>query len=295
MNLNGDDVGAGHEITRRNGRAVVGDRFVIHQRIARGEGEVIDPAARHVAAENFGAVEMHHRPVIAQHAHIQRGEGRIIRHHQGAAEIRRDVFRTDVPTKTHDRALVAVAVAELRRAVAPPAVIEPERRPPAALVAAVVEILPDRTGGDERDVRGEARDDRDADRRAGAARAAVVRGNGREAVAAGQRVRPGDAERADRVGRELRGVRDILNLGDGPVRIGGVHREVDWRTRDKDRTGRRARQRDDGREVRRVRRIKLRARNEFLGHAWSGPEQAGRRAAAVLVVLNADVVEHAGL
>ena len=217
VNLGGDDVHAldeqrGIHVRGQGGRAVVG-------RGHRRERAVKNRSRRQVVAEDFRAVQIHDDAVIATHAQAQADERRGVRDADGATEIGGRVFRRRVGAEADQRGLVAVAVAELRRAVAPRQVAV-RGDPGRAEIDSLIEVTPDRAGGDQRDRRAAVIEHADIDHAAGRARVLVVRGHGVERVRAEGRERPGETPRGRHgVLAELHAVREELDLAHAAVRV----------------------------------------------------------------------------
>ena len=110
-----------------------------------GEGQVSDRAGRHVAAEDFHAVEIHDRAIVADEAEDEVGEGGRVGGDEGLAEVGGDVFVRGVGAVAHFGDFVAVSETELRRAAGPAIIVVFDGAPGVALIRAVVELLPDGT------------------------------------------------------------------------------------------------------------------------------------------------------
>src|SRR6185503_13341509 len=148
VDFNGDDVGAVDQQVRTDIRRVERRRFVRPGGDGARVGGVSYRARRHVAAEDLDAVQIDNRTVVAQHAQAQAGECSPVGHGKRAAKVRRD--KTIRGRAAVDNGgLIAVAKTKLRQAERPSSVVESPRAPGSALIRAIIEVLPFRTGGDE--------------------------------------------------------------------------------------------------------------------------------------------------
>ena len=149
MNFHGQDIRAGDEPRGRH--AVRVERaFIRAANCDGGRRSVRHRARRHVRAMNLRTVQIDHDAVVPQHLEGEVLVKRSVGDGEGPAKVGGDVFVRRVWPEADHRRLVAIAVAELARAVGPRAVVEAGRNPVRALVRAVVEVAPDRAGGDER-------------------------------------------------------------------------------------------------------------------------------------------------
>src|SRR5262249_41249078 len=99
--------------------------------------------------ENFGAIKIDYAAVVAQQAQGETAQYCRIGKHERVPEIVGRILGVFVRPEIEHRFLIAVAVAELRLAGIPTTIVEGAASPGGALVAAVVEVFPDRAGRHE--------------------------------------------------------------------------------------------------------------------------------------------------
>ena len=107
-----------------------------------GQGVEVNLAFGHAAARHLLPVEINHGSVVPLHFDGQLIELQGIVDVEGVAEVGGDVLIGGVGPVSDHGGLIAVAIAELRRAGSPTTVVEACCGPGRALIGAVVEILP---------------------------------------------------------------------------------------------------------------------------------------------------------
>ena len=155
MDFDRDDVGAVDQQRRADAGGIEG-RLV---RPADGRGRQrrrSDRSRRHVVAIDLGAVEIDDGAVVADEAQIQSRHHGLIGDRETLAEIGSNELVVRIGPKGDDGGFVAVAVAQFGGAALPGGIIKSSGAPGGALVGAVVEIFPNRAGGDVSGRRGRA-------------------------------------------------------------------------------------------------------------------------------------------
>ena len=139
MDLHGDDVRPRYQAGRLEFVLEVLARF----HCGRCAGGVENRPRRHVGAEHLGAVDVHDGAVVPQDGEREPGDVRRVVDGQRVPKVVGDVATCD------DRCFVAIAEPELRGPGIPARVVEIGFAPSGSLVAAVVQVVPIGTSGDQ--------------------------------------------------------------------------------------------------------------------------------------------------
>ena len=116
-----------------------------------GRGLEGQGTCRHVATEDFVAVQVHDSAVVAEQAEGQRLESRRVGYCEVVAEVCGDVLLEFVRPEVDKRRFVAIPVTELGLARQPARIIKVESSPRRPLIRPIVQELPRGTGQYQRD------------------------------------------------------------------------------------------------------------------------------------------------
>ena len=151
-----------HVIPRHQQRVINGKReehSLLRPGSARcvGGRQIRHSAGRHPAAHHLHAIKIDHRAIIAQQPDLDIGQRTEAGQIESVPEVSRDGLVVRVGTERHHRRLgpelraASIAIAQFRRPAGPPRISKARLPPGRALIQTVIEVTPDRIGGNDRD------------------------------------------------------------------------------------------------------------------------------------------------